>query len=172
MPSSSKGSGGSCPSGVALPVQPTQVPDWATRTGCSAVTSPPGLRRQLPGATSSTGNRFATTTKELGATEPSPSQVVRKEYVTRLNGLPPGGCGYPTVRRLYRGAILRAMADGSPRRPIAGPLVLAVIFLAVIGAGAGFSLGTLYRHTQPTGQSSTDSGGTDGTRATTDPSAV
>ncbi len=66
------------------------------------------------------------------------------------------------------------MADGSPRRSIAGPLVLAVIFLAVIGAGAGFSLGTLNRHTQPTSQSSSNSGGTgtDGTPATTGPSAT
>jgi hypothetical protein len=39
------------------------------------------------------------------------------------------------------------MADGSLRagRSSAGPLLLAVIFLAILGAGAGFSLGTLAR---------------------------
>jgi hypothetical protein len=47
------------------------------------------------------------------------------------------------------------MSEGSVRRgsrPIAGPLLLAVIFLAVLGAGAGFSLGTLAKgaHTEPT----------------------
>ena len=40
------------------------------------------------------------------------------------------------------------MADGSIRRggPTAGPLLLAVIFLAVLGGGVGFSLGTLAKH--------------------------
>jgi hypothetical protein len=56
---------------------------------------------------------------------------------------------------LYRDDILRAMAERSARRGRsgAGPLVVAVIFLAVLGAGAGFSLGTLSRdgHVSATG---------------------
>jgi len=49
------------------------------------------------------------------------------------------------------------MAEGSTRGGLstAGPLVLAVIFLAVLGAGAGFSLGTLARDGHPTATSST-----------------
>lgn len=57
-------------------------------------------------------------------------------------------------------AILLAMADGSlrPRRSTAGPLLVAVIFLGVLGAGAGFSLGTLARDAHV---SSASSHGTD-----------
>ena len=51
------------------------------------------------------------------------------------------------------------MADGSTRgRSGAGPLLLAVIFLAVLGAGAGFSLGTLARD----GHASASTGDTSG----------
>src|SRR2546430_16845336 len=40
------------------------------------------------------------------------------------------------------------MAEDSPRRggSIIGPFLLAVIFLAVLGGGVGFSLGTLSKH--------------------------
>ena len=64
MPSSSNGSGAS----PVPPAQPTQVPWCSARTGCSAVTRPPGLRRHCrPSSvvTSSTGRRLATTTNEL-----------------------------------------------------------------------------------------------------------
>jgi hypothetical protein len=76
---------------------------------------------------------------------------------------------------LHGSAILLAMADGSlrPRRSTAGPLVVAVIFLGVLGAGAGFSLGTLAHDAQVSASSShtppnapTDQvGGTDQTPA-------
>jgi hypothetical protein len=65
------------------------------------------------------------------------------------------------------------MSEGSARRgrPTAGPLLLAVIFLAVLGAGAGFSLGTLAKGAQtppstsatsppaPAGSGTPDNGG-------------
>src|SRR5438105_13662743 len=53
------------------------------------------------------------------------------------------------------------MADGSIRRggPTAGPLLLAVIFLAVLGGGVGFSLGTLAKHQHNTAATQNDQGG-------------
>ena len=53
------------------------------------------------------------------------------------------------------------MADGSIRRggPTAGPLLLAVIFLAVLGGGVGFSLGTLAKHQHNTAATQGDQGG-------------
>src|SRR5688572_20028111 len=72
MPSRSKEGG----AGPAPPDQPIQMLRRSASTGCSAVTRPPGLRRQVrpssvwtvssaaPPVTSSTGSRFATTTKE------------------------------------------------------------------------------------------------------------
>jgi hypothetical protein len=52
------------------------------------------------------------------------------------------------------------MADGSTRagRSSAGPLLLAVIFLAVLGAGAGFSLGTLARDSHASASTDDTSG--------------
>ena len=65
------------------------------------------------------------------------------------------------------------MAEGSTRggRSTAGPLVLAVIFLAVLGAGAGFSLGTLARdgHTTATSSSGPPPTGSDRTPVSTPP---
>src|SRR5262249_44690146 len=60
------------------------------------------------------------------------------------------------------GAILRAMADDSRRRgPSAvGPLLLAVIFLAVLGGGVGFSLGTLSKHQRNAATTQSDGSGT------------
>src|SRR5688572_13387121 len=65
VPSSSNGWGSSS----AAPAQPIHAP-WLFRiTGSSAVTSPPGLRRQVTvpslASTRSTGSRLATTTNEL-----------------------------------------------------------------------------------------------------------
>jgi hypothetical protein len=64
------------------------------------------------------------------------------------------------------------MAEGSGRggRSSIGPLVVAVIFLAVLGAGAGFSLGTLTRdaHVSASGGGSGSGSGT-GTTTTTPP---
>ena len=56
------------------------------------------------------------------------------------------------------------MADGSIRRggPTAGPLLLAVIFLAVLGGGVGFSLGTLAKHQHNTAATQSDQGGRTG----------
>ncbi len=55
------------------------------------------------------------------------------------------------------------MVDGSIRRgaPTLGPLLLAVIFLAVLGGGVGFSLGTLAKH-QHNAAATRDDGGTAG----------
>jgi hypothetical protein len=51
------------------------------------------------------------------------------------------------------------MANGSTQRAI-GPLLLAVIFLAALGGGVGFSLGKLSSHQRHnTTQDSTDTGG-------------
>jgi hypothetical protein len=53
------------------------------------------------------------------------------------------------------------MADGSLRRggPTLGPLLLAVIFLAVLGGGVGFSLGTLAKHQHNAAATQADQGG-------------
>jgi hypothetical protein len=86
------------------------------------------------------------------------------------------GCHHSTERGLHGSAILLTMADGSlrPRRSTAGPLVVAVIFLGVLGAGAGFSLGTLARdahvstsstHGTPPATPPAQAGGTDQTPA-------
>src|SRR5690606_2325244 len=54
------------------PAQPIQVERRSRRTGCSAVTRPPGLRAhsRVPSSctVSSTGRRFATTARDLRAT--------------------------------------------------------------------------------------------------------
>ena len=65
---------------------------------------------------------------------------------------------------MRRGAILRAMAEDSRRRGASplGPLLLAVIFLAVLGGGVGFSLGTLSKHQR--NAAATQDGGTADTR--------
>jgi hypothetical protein len=62
------------------------------------------------------------------------------------------------------------MAEGSPRggRSSTGLLLLAVIFLAVLGAGAGYSLGTLARGEQ-TGTGQSGSGTTGGGSVTQPP---
>jgi hypothetical protein len=61
------------------------------------------------------------------------------------------------------------MAEDSRRRgPSAvGPLVLAVIFLAVLGGGVGFSLGTLSKHQRNAATTQTDGSGTDTTPTAT-----
>ena len=63
------------------------------------------------------------------------------------------------------------MAEDSRRRgasPV-GPLLLAVIFLAVLGGGVGFSLGTLSKHQRNAATTAPDGSGTDTTpTATTD----
>jgi hypothetical protein len=59
---------------------------------------------------------------------------------------------------LCAGDILRAMAQDPSRRggAIVGPLLLAVIFLAVLGGGVGFSLGTLAKHQRNAAATQTD----------------
>src|SRR5205807_10152602 len=54
------------------------------------------------------------------------------------------------------------MAEDSRRRgasPV-GPLLLAVIFLAVLGGGVGFSLGTLSKHQRNAATTQSDGSGT------------
>ena len=68
------------------------------------------------------------------------------------------------------------MPEGSTRssRPIAGPVLLAVIFLAILGAGAGFSLGILAKdhHAAPSpAADQTDNPTPDSTGARTGPGA-
>src|SRR5256885_240439 len=55
------------------------------------------------------------------------------------------------------------MAEDSHRRGASplGPLLLAVIFLAVLGGGVGFSLGTLSKHQRNAATTQNDGTGTD-----------
>jgi hypothetical protein len=71
-----------------------------------------------------------------------------------------GAFRHLTRRHLRTGVILRAMADGSMRRggPNLVPLLLAVIFLAVLGGGVGFSLGTLAKHQRNAAATQADHG--------------
>src|SRR5436305_14039962 len=61
------------------------------------------------------------------------------------------------------------MADGSIRRggPTAGPLLLAVIFLAVLDGGVGFTLGTLAKHQHNTAETQSYQGGRTGQKSGT-----
>src|SRR2546421_1468842 len=76
-------------------------------------------------------------------------------------------------RYLCGGAILRAMAEDSRRRSASpvGPLLLAVIFLAVLGGGVGFSLGTLSKHQRNAAATQDGGTGTSGQDATPDATA-
>src|SRR2546423_3952213 len=65
------------------------------------------------------------------------------------------------------------MAEDSRRRgasPV-GPLLLAVIFLAVLGGGVGFSLGTLSKHQRNAAATHDGGTGTSGQDATPDATA-
>src|SRR6266508_2798255 len=139
MPSSSNGSGGGACAGDADPDQPTQVPCRATRTGCSAVTSPPGLRRHLvpPGPiavpsvdasadTRSTGSRLATTTNELAPATRAVPPPNRSSFQTTFPGrfarCSVSGSGFGDVidrlsDRSVAGGAARRAADAARRAP-------------------------------------------------------
>src|SRR3954451_10139979 len=139
MPSSSNGSGAS----PVPPAQPIQVPPCWVSTGCSAVTRPPGLVRHWRSpsgeVTSSTGRRLATTTKELrSATLSAPPG--------RFCSHPRAYCAWTGVAAgCHPGPVTPPDDLSPPRRPIFFPVVIATVFLTIIGGTAGFMLGERHR---------------------------